>query len=161
MTFMAVALGAVVSSLVASISLKNTNRESHVAMLAAESALERIRGETFANAFRMFNANPADDPGGAGTAPGNSFAVTGLSPRTGDADGRAGEIQFPGDGNTLRENVVDAGLGMSRDLSGDGVVDNADHSGDYVVLPVRVRVQWQGETGDRELEIVGTVVSLQ
>ncbi len=149
------------SSLVASISLKATNRETHLARLAAQSALDRIRGETFANAFRLFNANPADDPGIAGSAPGNSFVVPGLSPQPGDPDGRVGEILFPGNGNTLREDTVDAGLGLPRDLDGDGIVDAADHAANYVLLPVRVRLRWRGETGNRQIEFVSTIVNLQ
>ena len=30
----------------------------------------------------------------------------------------------------------------------------ADHAGDYVVLPVRIRVAWRGVSGDRILELV-------
>jgi hypothetical protein len=49
----------------------------------------------------------------------------------------------------LREDVVDAGLGMPRDLNLDGVIDALDHSGDYRILPVRVLVEWTGMSGNR------------
>jgi hypothetical protein len=52
----------------------------------------------------------------------------------------------------LCEYVTDMGLGMPRDLNGDGAVDTADHSLDYVILPVRVRVTWQGVGGARTVE---------
>jgi hypothetical protein len=159
-TFTAVALGAIVSTLTASIFLGTSNRESNLAMSAARSAIERVRGEPFAQAFASFNADPADDPGGAGTAPGNAFDVPGLSPRPGDPDGRVGEILFPGDGLTLREDAVDALLGLPRDLSGDGVVDAADHAGDYTLLPVRVRLRWRGEAGNRQVEYVTYIAEL-
>jgi hypothetical protein len=153
-TVLAVALGAIVSTLTASIFLGDANRESHLAMLAARSAVEQLRGEPFAQAFATFNADPSDDPGGPGTAPGSGFDVPGLSPQRGDPDGRVGQILFPGDGSQLREDAADPGLGLPRDLSGDGLVDAADHATDYVLLPLRVRLRWRGKSGDREVEYV-------
>ena len=50
----------------------------------------------------------------------------------------------------LRENVDLAVLGMPRDLNGDSLVDAFDHSGDYVILPVQVRVEWVGRSGTSE-----------
>ena len=49
--------------------------------------------------------------------------------------------------------MKDASLGMPRDLNGDGVIDSEDHAGDYVLLPVKVRVNWRGITGDRSFEV--------
>ncbi|MFN0006329.1 MAG: prepilin-type N-terminal cleavage/methylation domain-containing protein [Planctomycetota bacterium] len=160
-TILTIGLGGIVSTLLTSLALNVTNRESRLAKLAAESTIERIRGTTFSSVFATFNANPADDPGGAGTAPGSNFAVQGLAPQAGDPDGFAGEILYPGDGSALRENVVDLPLGMSRDLNGDGVVDAANHAGDYVVLPLRVRIRWRGKTGNRQTEYVTTLVNRQ
>jgi hypothetical protein len=74
----------------------------------------------------------------------------------GDADGRVGEVIFPNGGNGatfLAENEVDPALGLTRDLNGDGAIDALDHSGDYRLLPVRVRVAWSGATGDRQIEL--------
>jgi hypothetical protein len=63
-------------------------------------------------------------------------------------------IEFPGNtGAVLREDAVDAELGMPRDLDGDGTVDTDDHAGDYLVLPVRVRVTWDGVSGSRSYTI--------
>jgi hypothetical protein len=42
---------------------------------------------------------------------------------------------------------------MPRDVDLDGVVDVADHSTDYVLLPVRILVRWRGVSGVRELEL--------
>jgi prepilin-type N-terminal cleavage/methylation domain-containing protein len=139
-----IAAGASVSSLVSAITLGRVSRETGRALDAAHDVIERIQGETFAEVFARFNADPTDDPGGVGTAPGNLFAVPGLNVRPGDPDGFVGEILFPGVGGELRENVVDRELGMPRDLNGDGVVDVFDHSAGYQILPVRVRVQWLG-----------------
>src|SRR5688572_6102384 len=49
-------------------------REAGRATQAARAVLERIQAEAFPEAFRRFNGDGADDPGGANTAPGNTFA---------------------------------------------------------------------------------------
>jgi len=98
----------------------------------------------------LYNADPDDDPGGFDTAPGPFFEVEGLDPRPGDVDGAVGEIIMPTtDGFDLREDVVDDQIGTPRDLDLDGVIDSADHSADYLILPVLVRLEWRGSTGDR------------
>jgi len=152
-TVFTIGIGAVASSMVASRSLGNTVRETNRALEVGQSAVESVKGEVFEEAFVRFNATAADDPA-LGDSPGNFFAARGLNLQVGDADGFVGEILFPGDGVQLREDFVDPELGMPRDLNGDGVVDAVDHSGDYNVLPIRVRLQWTGETGARSLDFV-------
>lgn len=150
----------VVGSLQAMILLERSQertREVGRATQAARRVLEAIQAEAFAEAFRRYNGSGADDPGGAGTAPGKNFAVPGLSARPGDADGLPGEVVFPtpaGQPTVLREDVVDSKLGMPRDLSGDGVVNNVtNYATSYTILPVRVRVQWIGAAGPGEVEL--------
>lgn len=137
---------AIVSSTISS----QKTREVDRATQAARQILERIEATAFADRFRSFNNDPSDDPGGVGTAPGANFAVTGLSPLPGDADGLPGEVIFPtqaGFPARLREDVVMPELGMPRDLNGDGVVDANNHATDYTILPVIVRVRWRGVGG--------------
>ena len=125
-------------------------RETELATQAARAMLERIQAESFAQAFRSFNATGADDPGGANTAQGANFDVAGLRALPDDADGRPGEIVFPtaaGQPGVLSETVVDARLGMPQDLDGNGSVDALDHATDYELLPVLVRVRWQSRDG--------------
>jgi hypothetical protein len=161
MAVFAIGFGALTMTLISSTSLRETNRETTLAVEAAQSALERVRGEPFGDAFASFNANPADDPVAAGTAPGNLFAVRGLNVRRGDADGFVGQIFFPGDGFQLREDAVDDALGMPRDLTADNVLDLVDVSDRYTLLPVRVRVEWTGNNGDRFVEIVSSIADFQ
>lgn len=62
------------------------------------------------------------------------------------------EVEFPGGGTTLREDTVDPLLGMPRDLNGDG--DTLDDAAtDYVILPVRVTLTWNGLSGPMTYEI--------
>ena len=44
-------------------------------------------------------------------------------------------------------------LGMPRDLDGQGGIDAQDHSNDYCILPVTVRLEWRGAAGDSQLDL--------
>lgn len=155
-----IGIGAVVSTMVASAAVGHTNREEQTALEAGRSAIETLKGGDFEQVFALYNQDPADDPL-PGTAPGAGFAVALLDPQRADADGLEGQLFFPGDGIELREDFVDADLGMPRDLNLDGIIDGLDHADDYLVLPVRVRVQWTGENGNREIELVTTLADFR
>jgi prepilin-type N-terminal cleavage/methylation domain-containing protein len=146
------------SSAVSGVAKQRTvNRETNLAVAAARNMLETLRSEDFAVVYALYNADPADDPGGAGTAPGNRFVVAGLDD-TADGGGFDGEILFPSFedvalGWQLREDLVRPELGLPRDLSGDSVVDDQDHSGSYFILPVQVRLRWQSPIGVRQYQM--------
>jgi prepilin-type N-terminal cleavage/methylation domain-containing protein len=159
-TLFTIVIGAVSTSMARGFALAEATQDKIRATEACTEAMARVIGEEFGEAFARFNLNPADDPLAPGTAPGGGFAVRGLEAIDMDIDGLAGEIQFPGDGTSLREDAVDPELGMPRDLNGDGAIDNLDHSGDYILLPVRARISWQGVGGDNQIELVTTVVSM-
>jgi hypothetical protein len=53
----------------------------------------------------------------------------------------------------LREDLVDASLGMPRDLDGDNVIDDQDHALDYLILPVRIELEWLSSSGVRRFTI--------
>ena len=158
--------------------LRTVNHENAVAFGAARSIVERMRNEDFADVYRIYNADPSDDPGAPGSAPGNRFPVEGLPPLSSAADGMVGEVMFPsvavktkpaggspgvvGFGALqaqaipewqLREDFADAELGMPRDLNGDSIIDDLDHGDDYLILPVRVRLEWEGVFGSRSVEL--------
>lgn len=175
--------------------LRILNHENAVAIEAARAVVERMRNEDFEQVFALYNADPADDPAGPGTAPGHRFQVESLDPLPAAADGCVGEVELPaelvqpppaggggggagpqigglvggglaGGGGAgggagaaavpdwqVREDFVDARLGMPRDLNGDSVIDAQDHSEDYLILPVRVRMRWQGVFGERTLDL--------
>ena len=152
-TVLAFALCAAASTVITTGALNQKNHETEVARRAAENMLEVLRNTPFAAVFPTYNTAQGDDPGGAGTAPGSFFAVTGLPPVPGAPGGVAGRIFFASPGPGLFENVNDATLGMPRDLNSDSVVDALDHVGDNRVLPVRVQIRWQSKNGPRTVEL--------
>jgi len=134
------ALSAVSSSAVVGESTPELTR----AQLGAQAMLERLRTENFSALFAQHNEKSGQ----------SGFAVVGLAPQDGDADGMVGEILFPtppGEPDVLREDSVLPDFGLPLDLDGDGVLENDDVSGTYVQLPVRVRVAWSGRSGDHEV----------
>jgi type II secretory pathway pseudopilin PulG len=156
-TMLAIAISGLLGVMLAGMSLDRVNRESAIAQQAARAALEQLQGVPFGEVFASYNGWAGDDGGLTLAARGAGFVVAGLDPQPGDADGWCGEVLFPttlvGAAPQLREDVVDDPWGMPRDLNGDGLVDAADHSNDYRLLPVRVRVRWRGASGDRTLDM--------
>lgn len=161
---LAVAISGLSGSMLVALSLNRVNRDTAVAQQAARRAIEEIESRNFAETFAAYNGNAGDDAGLGSPAVGAGFAVPGIEPLPGDADGMCGRVIFPvqtvGGAENLREDVVDAALGMPRDLNGDNLVDAADHSADYRLLPVRIRVEWQGVTGPRRIDME-TMLSLR
>lgn len=155
-------LGAMARAIATSGQLSSTNRERVIALAAARQQLEQMQAFDFDQIFVRFNADPADDPGGPGTAEGANFEVGGLTPQEGDADGMTGEIMFPVDPlapGELREDVNAPHLGMPADLNQDAAVDALDHAADYQRLPVMLRISWRGATGNRKLDLRTVLVN--
>jgi type II secretory pathway pseudopilin PulG len=163
-TVLVIGVLSLVASVVASLRLVVVNREATLAHQAARAMCERMQDTNFAQIFATYNTDPADDPAGAGSATGANFAVPGLNAQKGDADGLPGAIEFPtistgGTGVALDESSNDVGLGMPRDLSGDGVVGAGALAGGYMILPVRIRVRWRGLGGNQSLQITTLLIS--
>lgn len=53
----------------------------------------------------------------------------------------------------LREDLTNELLGTPRDLNGDSIIDDQNHGGDYVILPVRVELRWASRLGDRKYAV--------
>lgn len=142
LSFLALGLLALAASIGSGMRTVAINRESDVAAHAAREALERLQDPAvdFELIFATYNHDPDDDP--SVDAPGGLFNVDGLRDSS-------GEIIFPigGDGGLeLREDVA------GRDLNGDEEIDSENHAADYLLLPVTVRIEWQGVTGARSVE---------
>jgi hypothetical protein len=150
------------SSVIASSTrMGSDKRQASIASHAARSLLESMRCRPYRDVFEMYDSDPANDPGGAGSAPGRFFAVEGLDPVPGDPDGFVGVIELPESGGELREDLENELLGMPRDLDGDTLIDDLDHADDYEILPVRVRIEWNGPLGPRSLEMYTMLARLE
>lgn len=156
-----VCCGMLTSTLSATNLHRAVNGERALAAEAARGVVEDMHNWNFGAVFTTYNADPADDPDGAGTAPGKHFAVEGLSPAADDLDGFVGEVFLPTTAAPLLENVDDALLCMPRDLNGDMLIDGEDHTLDHIVLPVRIVVRWQGRGGPRSLELHTMLADLE
>jgi prepilin-type N-terminal cleavage/methylation domain-containing protein len=142
---LAVAAGLFAQTMIASARIDPVSEETRIAAEGARTKLEDMRALEFAQVFASYNADAADDPAGPGTAPGAWFEVPGLKPPPGAA--AVGRVIFPTVDGALLESFVDETLGMPHDLDGDGVIDNADHSADAIILPVRVQLEWASKSG--------------
>ena len=174
MAIVVVAAGILARTMGGANAMRTVSRESSRAAEAGLQALERMRNQDFEDLYALYNSDPSDDPGGPGTAPGATFAVPNLEPPAGG--GPVGSIELPavfvevpaeGGGGMmfgmppppptfewqLREDFVDAELGMPRDLNGDNVIDDKNHADDYILLPIRIRMSWTGLSGARTSEI--------
>jgi len=159
LTLLTVGIGMFAGTLGSVMGLGPSLRESARAVESARSVIEGMRAQPFEQVWALYNTDPADDPGGAGTAPGAGFAVQGLAPVPGDADGLVGSVIFPEIGGELREDSPDSKLGMPRDLDLDGAVDAGNHAADYRVLPVLVRVEWKGKGPARSIDLHTTLTA--
>ncbi len=152
-----VAFGMFSTTMMANNRSRIINRDTTLSAEGARVVFETMHNLDFGDLFTSFNADPEDDPGGVGTAPGLNFAVIGLDPLAGDPDGFVGRIVFPEmvveATSELREDFVDATLGLPRDLNGDSMIDDQDHALDYLILPVRVEIEWEGRFGPRRMQI--------
>jgi hypothetical protein len=154
-----VAIGGLSGAVLSSMRLARTTEESALADEGVRTLAAAMQDTVFDQIFRRYNASILDDP--VGGAPGATFDVPGLAPRSEDPDGRVGRIVFPavdlgGGAQALREDVIEPRLGMvagvNTDLNGNGSFAD-DVTNDYVLLPVRLIVEWAGAGGDRSYEL--------
>lgn len=169
-----------IASMLQGMALDQASRESELAMHAAREVIETMRStERFNEIYSRYNSDPSDDPlasEGEGviveeessnsrvSISASAFSVKGLAPRSDAGDRFVGRIEFPdnslaaaGGGSSpagLREDVEDEDFGMPRDLDGSNSVDNQDHSSDYMILPVRIVLEWTGARGPARFEFV-------
>ena len=150
------ALSAFLRSIVGEMSETQGDYETVIAARAARAKIEQLIGEHHRRVFARYNGSAADDPLGEGSAPGCDFAVEGLPVREDDVDGYAGRIVFPTPtprSMSLSERAGGALEGCSRDLDLDGRVDSPDVSANYQILPVTVRIEWEGPRGPRSYSL--------
>ncbi|MEZ6016360.1 MAG: prepilin-type N-terminal cleavage/methylation domain-containing protein [Planctomycetota bacterium] len=140
------------ATLTTAIAHASSQQERSLAVEAVGNKVEEMRAAPIGEVFALYNGVAYDDPAGPTTGPGRFFDVPGLDPII-DAGGvplPVGEVMLPSTTGVLREDVDMSELGLPRDLNGDLVIDGADHSRNYLVLPVVVRVRWMSRTGPRQ-----------
>ena len=185
MTLMFVGLLALASSTVTGMTTKECNREAARATSAARQFLETMQtGDVdFGDLVTAYmtdvsEAVPPTDPrllevpsdilanadrglfegkeGKLQRILAREFDVVGLEPRKGKSRSSIGGVSFPVatgvDGPELREDIA------GRDLNADGVIDSENHIDDYKILPVTVRVEWDGVRGPQQLEVQGLLI---
>lgn len=150
LAILAIALGTLVGSVFYAMRLEEANDETAAASQLLRSMFERMNSLPFEDVFAAYNQTKGDDP-----EPGRDYLGE-LQPDeailvVGKKAGPVATITFPGDGIQLREDVVDEALGMPRDLDGDDDIDGADHAADYTLLPLTLRLEWEGASGTRSL----------
>jgi type II secretory pathway pseudopilin PulG len=137
-----------------SVRLTAINQETVRARQASNMMLEEIRSLPFSEVYSMVRASGTESEMSDYMLNGETFEVPTIGLPT-VSGGMTGHIEFPtsGSGLDLCESTVDASLGMPMDLNGDGEIDDEGHAADYVLLPVRIRVEWEGIAGARQVEI--------
>ena len=149
MSILLMGLLAMTSTSVTVHALRESDRERRLANSALDSIIEDVKGianaqvgtdptwsQNFANAYAI------------GGTPGPLYPVNGLQPRDGEPSVVSVTITTD---ETLTDQELGVNLGMPRDLDNDGLIDNADVTATATIMPVIVRVRWNGSSGNREL----------
>jgi type II secretory pathway pseudopilin PulG len=153
LAILAIALGTLIGTVLYALRLEEANEETSAASQLMRTLLERIDAQPFGEIYAAYNRNPGDDPDPAVDALA-LLATDDPLLMLGKKGGPGITVSFPGDeGNELREDVLSPALGMPRDLNDDGAIDDQDHSGDYALLPITIRLVWDGASGPRTLEM--------
>lgn len=147
MMILMVGLLAMTSTSVTVHSLRESDRDRRLALAGLESVIEDVR--------RISDASLGDDWSrdliaayAAGGTPGPQINLRGLEAWAGNPSVLT--VQIITD-ETTTDAELGVALGMPRDLNNDGAVDDADVSLDARILPVIVRAQWAGVSGNRQM----------
>lgn len=163
MAVVSIGLLGIVSSIISTLTLTNANHEEALAMNYARrqmSALEALQSKAnFSTIFANYNhVTTKLDQSTDANQNLSQGVVTVYFPT--DSTGTK-LVETPGsfDPNPVLMGVPSSGL----DLNNDGRIDGAstDHSGDYKLLPVTVRVTWMSSEGARVLDLHNLLVQLK
>ena len=125
--------------------LAAVNAETAIATEAARREIERLRAVPFAELLA------------AAASKRTGFEVSELAAEEDVTDAAGGVVLPVDESGRLREIADFPELGFPRDLNGDGTIDEENHAGDCLVLPVLVRVTWCGAGGANRVEL-GTIL---
>jgi len=148
-TVLLVALLAATASTLKMAGLRRVNRERMLAQNAVRAVSERLQ-----SLADRATTDPAGwttavlDGVAAGGEIGTTFDVRELTARDGAAS--VGTIQIVTD-ETITDAALGTQLGLPRDLDGDGAAGSSDVSNTARLLPVVVRAQWRGSSGNSQI----------
>ena len=145
MVILVVAILGFVFGLGVSVQNVSATKQSYVALNAARSKIEEMKGNTFADIYNGYGPGSGSE----------SFAVTY------DEEGNTYTLEKPGAGNAgeiifcVNETSIpaDFGWGSTYDLNGDGDATDVDVSANYKLLPTIVRISWRDSYGEREQDV--------
>ena len=144
-----VALGTLLGSVFSSLRLSEVNESTAAASQALRGILENMNAMSFEDVLAAYNSDPADDPD-----PDRDYReeLRVGETRCAGENGQCAvaEVSFSGldpDTGEWRKDLV------LRDLNGDDQIDSGNHAGDHRILPVSVRLEWQGPSGPQVLEL--------
>ena len=150
MTVLMIALMSLSAATLRMHSLRRQNRERTVAMNTARSVADSIH--SFAQETLEVNptgwAKIVTDALQPGASIGTTFDIEELTPQVNAQV--IGNIQVITNEQTT-DAALGVGIGMPRDLDGDGAVNNIDVSTTARLLPVVLTVSWQGVSGAQTL----------
>lgn len=156
MSVMLTAMLALTSTSLVTHTIKEVDRERRLAINGLMGAMSRLqaRAGALVDAETGWSTNvlAAYEPGGT---PGPRFEIQGLEPW--DAETAVGSITIVTD-ETVSGLDLDVDMGMPRDLDGDGFGLTTDVTDTAILLPVVLRVRWQGKSGNQEI-VQGTWIA--
>lgn len=145
MVIIVIALLGFVFGLGVSVQDVSASKQSYVALNAARSKIEEMKGERFRHLYTDYG------PGAAGETFAVSYEEEGNTyTLEADEGAPAGTVIFCVDETTI---PGDFAWVSTYDLNGDGDSGDTDVSGEYKILPVIVRVSWLDSYGARNLDV--------
>lgn len=142
---LAIAVGALVGSTFSAMRLEQVNESKAAASQELRSLLENMQSVNFASIYAAYNESPTDDPDPKYDYK-DELDLSSRLPKGLCGDSPVVQVEFPGDDKGgLYEDTVD--------LNGDGQFDKADHSGDYTILPVTLKLEWASPSGPQTLQL--------
>lgn len=113
-------------------------QERKLALTTAQGKLEELKSRSLDHLISIYGPKGSE---------GDTF----LAPRIDDdADHAVGQIIFYTDETDTKNG---AGMGFPMDLNGDGDAVDRDVSSGFSLLPVRIRVTWQGALGTQFVDV--------
>jgi prepilin-type N-terminal cleavage/methylation domain-containing protein len=162
MAIIAIALLALMASVISSMTLVEVNRQESLAMNAAREKFAEMQSTPLGSVFTTFRNTSFSVPGIATVNAGRIYfpmsGGTSGNQNSGNLDETVNtvtnytapaEIQTISDFK-LASTTASAGTYVPRDLNRDGDANDTNVSTDYILVPVKIRIRWETIQGERE-----------